>query len=261
MSKAKFLKLSLIAAAVWSAQPALGDPYNFADFSVAGGGPNFYFRNDASSRSATFFTISDPAATNFGASPVNFNFMQSTLALKMGTVAAFLWLNGRVEDTAAQVDGVDLVQSALNGSFSFRTASDMTLFGRFYGAGANLLSGTLTAARLSGPRLGDTASLLSQGIASDYTSDFISFAAAANTGALLSLTSLTPALQASPESGLPANALRSFGAVASGLFSSDGEPIIDAVPEPQSWMLAIIGFALVGLQLRHKHTPVAFRPV
>lgn len=258
MLNLKMLKMSLVFAASFSAQAALCDPYNFVDFSFAGGGENFYFKNEAgddvSSRNATFFTIPHAGATNFGASMVNFSFLQPTLAGHMSNLSAVFSLSGSIEDVAAQVDGVDLVQSQLNGTFSFLTASDITLFGRFYAAGANLLSGTLTAANLYGPRLGDSANIWSQSAASDYSSDFLSFAAATNNTLLLSLTSLSPALQANPEAGMPTTALRSFGAVTSGIFSSDVQPTVDAVPEPQTWTLAILGFAMVGFQLRQKRS-------
>jgi hypothetical protein len=258
MMNLKMLKLSLAVAGILAGDAALGSPVTFAEFTVSSQDNNLNFKNvasdDTSSKSAHFYTISDPFGVTPGSSLVNFSFLQAALQSYVSNVSAVFTLNGFVDDTAAEASEGNLSQSGLAGSFSFISTSDITVNHTVHAAGANLLSGSFSSANLFGPRLGDTANLASGYAATAYTSDFLTFAAAVNHDLFLSLIGIGAPFQATPQDGAPTNALRSFRAVTTGNFSSDAAPQIDAVPEPQTWMLAIAGFALVGFQLRRKRS-------
>lgn len=260
MMNVKTLKLSLAVATVLVSKAAFCSPVTFAEFTVSSQDKNMHFKNaagdGASSRSATFYTISDPFGVTPGSSLVNFSFLQTALQPYVNNVSAVFTLNGSVDDTAAEAAELNLAQSGLAGSFSFISTSDITVNHTVHAAGANLLSGSFTSASLFGPRLGDTANLASGYAATTYTSDFLTFAAAVNHDLFLSLIGIGAPFQATPASGAPTNALRSFRAVTTGNFSSDEAPQIDAVPEPQTWLLAIAGFGMVGFELRRKRLSI-----
>jgi hypothetical protein len=78
-----------------------------------------------------------------------------------------------------------------------------------------------------------------------YTSDFVTLAPNCDYDLSISLSSLAPLFAA-----VQGNALNSFRAYSIGSASSEPTPTVNAVPEPWVWGLMIVGFGLVGVQVR-----------
>ena len=141
-----------------------------------------------------------------------------------------------------------LTQSLPVGSFSFTSKTALVHNSITYAAGSNLLSGTYTNAKLigsgtSGGVFGNTSlgSLV-------FTSDFLNFSNTTIRDFSISVTSINaPLFQSLAGNG---KALRTFRGFTTGSFST--EPPV-GVPEPQVWGLLVIGFGLIGVQVRRRN--------
>ena len=258
MSKIKIIAAAGVLALTMSASAANAVVSTFANFSAVSSATNFRWVGGngtvaAGTRDdAVFYTTSTATATAPGSTNSNFSFTLGGLPLNIP--AKFL-LSGTVTDTAATINGVNLVQSKLVGTFSFLSTNAVS-YGIGYAAGSNLLSGTFTQTTLSGPRNGGTAGINGStqgGSTIAFTSDFVTFDPASNFELSWSLSSIAPLLNALPTNGPPARATRNFRAVIGGQFSSDPAPIINSIPEPEVWALLVVGFGLVGVQVRRRN--------
>lgn len=254
----RFALLAGIAMAGLVAAPAAAVVTTFASFSPLAGGANVRFVNAASNRNAVFYTTATANGNTAGTRNVNFSFLQPSIAPFVTNVTARFTLNGTVTNTVATVSGSTITQHNVTGSFSFLTSAPITIGGTTYAAGANLLSGTFTQAQISGTRNGTSAGFSASTPASTitYTSDFLTFVPNSNYDFAISLTSITPALNALPTNAAPTRALRTFRAVAGGTFSADPAPIPN-VPEPAVWAQLIAGFAMIGLAARRRKASLA----
>lgn len=250
---------AVLTAGLFAATPSAAAITTFASFSPIGTGANLYFDNDgtngANGTGGSLYTIATPATKTAGSVNVKFSFLQAAINPYVNDVTAKFTLLASVANTPAQTNGagpVFLVQPGLTGSFSFLSTAPITIGSTTYAAGANLLSGVFNQGVIFGQRLGTSGSFSaasSSGATITYTSDFLTFGATVARDFSISLTSINAALQALPAGSTPTRALRTFKAVAGGTFSTDPAP---GVPEPQVWGLMIVGFGLVGLQVRRR---------
>jgi hypothetical protein len=182
--------------------------------------------------------------------------LQSQLAPYISNVTARFSLNGVVANgNPASLIGGFLLQDNVVGGFSFRSTTGITIKSKFFAAGSNLLTATYGGGAIFGQRNGSSGSFSASTAGGDtvtYTSDFLNFTNVAASDFAISLTSVASPFQAVPSSGIPNRALRAFRGVASGTFSSDPAPIVTAIPEPQVWGLMILGFGMVGIQVRRR---------
>jgi len=268
----RFLTLAslAVASAVALAAPASAAVTTFASFSPIGNATNIRWvgsSNNAAGnfgRNATFYTTATGNGNVAAARSVNFSFLQPAISPFITNVTAMFMLNGTVTNTIATLNGVDIVQSNISGSFSFTSTSLITIGSTNFLPGSNLLSGTFGNTVLSGTRNGSaagwngstpTASLV-------YSSAFLSFDPMFDDYDMAwSLTSSNPLLNAfGPGNSLvntPNRALRSFRAVLGGQFSSDPAPMTPTIPEPAVWAQLILGFSMVGFAARRRKITVA----
>jgi len=251
MIKAAILGVAALAATI-TAVPAAAVVTTFANFSAGAGGANVYWLNAGNNSNATFFTTAANNTTAPAARGVSFTFLQNAFN-SIGPVNALWSLNGSVTNTVATAGGGIITQSNIAGTFSFISTSAITLGSTTYLAGSNLLSGTFNNSRISGSRGGTSAGFNGSTPTSSitYTSDFLNFATGSNYDFAISLSQINPGLNTNPTSGTPTRALRTFRAVATGQFSSDPAPTA-IIPEPQIWAMLVIGFGLVGVQVRRR---------
>lgn len=263
-------KLTIAALAIaMAAAPAAAVVTTFASFSPSGNGANLRWvisgnnANGNFSRNATFYSTATSSANVAGTRTVTFSFLQPSIASFVTNVGANFTMNGSVTNTAATLSGTTLSQTNINGTFSFTSRQAITIGSTTFAAGANLLSGSFSGAEISGTRGGTAAGFSGStpGTSITYTSDFLNFQQNSNYDFALSMTSIAPTLNAlnstGGSTGTPARALRSFRAVIGGTFSSDPAPITPAIPEPESWVMMIAGFGLVGLSSRRRRKVVA----
>lgn len=244
-----------LAIATLSVVPASAAVTTFANYSATTTDSNLYWKKVGVS-GGEIFTTSSANATTVGGSAVNYSFLQPSL-LALGPLQAVFTLAGYTSqgNPAASAAGF-LIQPVVTGSFSFiyTGLANLVVGGTTYHTGANLLSATFSNAGIVGAS-GATSGSLSASTASDepkpeitYTSDFLNFAGTNNQDFAFSLTSITAALK---RAGV-GQSLNSFHANSSGAFSTDPAPVVSAVPEPSVWATMIIGFSLVGLQVRKR---------
>lgn len=256
-----FALAGLALATALAATPAAAEVETFASFNSTSSARNFNWVGTNSN--AVFYTTSTATANTAGATAVTFNFLQQPFGGLAGPVSADFLMQGSVTNTNAVVSGSFISQSNISGSFSFTSTSAFTVGANTYGVGTNLLSGVFTLAEIGGTRNGSSGGFsASTPVASiTYTSDVLGFFQNSNYDLALSLTSISPKLNATNASnqttGAPNKALRSFRAVVGGQFSSDPLPTTPEVPEPAVWAQLIAGFALVGVAARRRKTTVA----
>lgn len=255
MLKSKALAGAVVVAAILSAAPAAAVITTFAQYQAIGVKGQTYFKNNGTTASngsgGAIYTTSTPTSTTPGSRLVNFSFLQPSIAPFVTNVTASYTLFASVANAPAQLNGGFLVQPGLSGSFSFLTTSAIVIGGTSYAAGSNLLTGVFTQAAIFGPVNGTSGSLsasTSGGSSITYSSDFLSFDPTVERDFAISLTSITSPLARASST----KALRTFRAFSSGSFSSDPAPLVLAVPEPQVWGLMIVGFGLVGVQVRRR---------
>lgn len=261
MTNLKALAAAALVAATVGAAPAQAVITTFAQYQAIGTGANIYFKNGAannvSSKNGALYTISAANSTVPGSRTVSFSFLQPALSSLVNNVNAIYTLSATVTNTPAISFGGFLIQQNLTGSFSFISAQAIQVGNTVYASGSNLLSATFTGASIFGQRLGTSGSFTSDVASITYTSDFLTFDNTLDRDFALSLTGITSPLQATPTNGTPINALRTFRARSTGSFSSDPAPVVNGVPEPEMWALMVVGFGLVGLQLRRRTTASA----
>jgi hypothetical protein len=246
-----------LAATLAATAPAAAVVTAFASFSPIGDASNVRWVNADSNGNAAFYTIATGVGTEAAPRAVTFTFLQNAFN-SVGPVTANWQLNGTVTDTIATINGADIVQRNIAGSFSFTSTSPITLGSTTYANGSNLLSGTFTNATIEGARSSISAGFTGVTPVSTitYLSDFLTFQAGSDYGFAISLTEILPSLNALPTAGVPTRALRTFRADASGQFSSDPAPIPN-VPEPAVWLQLIAGFGLVGAAARRRTKAIA----
>jgi hypothetical protein len=250
--------LAAIAIASIVAAPASAVVTTFASFSPIGSGANVRFVNAASNTNAVFYSTATANATVAGARNVNFSLLQSSINPFVNNVTAKFSLSGIVTNTAATVAGTTITQSNISGSFSFLSTAAITIGSTTFAAGSNLLSGTFTNGAILGTRntTGGSFSGSTPSSAINYSSDFLTFVPNSSYDFSMSLTSISPALNALLTNAAPTRALRTFRAVVGGSFSSDPAPTV-AVPEPAIWLQLIAGFGLVGVAARRRKVAIA----
>ena len=231
--------LSSIAAMAYiaGAAPATAAITTFATFSAPTSATNVRFVN--SGDDGRFYTTTTAVGTAPGAVRVNFNFLSPTLA-SIGTINADFFMDVTITDTPATSQGVFRLQDVPTGGFSFKTTSAITVGSTTYAAGSNLLTGVFDTGVIFGTGTSGSFSGNTTDGALIFTSDFMIFGVGARDYAM-SLSAITPNLSAA--SGY---SLGSFRALSGGSFSAD------AIPEPETWSLMVVGFGLVGVQVRRR---------
>ena len=237
--------------------PAQAAITTFASYTALGTAANIEWKKSGTANGSVF-TLASPTATTAGSVGVTFNFLQPLLA-SLGNLSAVYTLSGTSTNTPATLLTVGssafLVQTIVSGSFSFiySGTSPLVVGGVTYLTGANLLSATFTNAAIFGQNGATSGSLSGSTEASSlitYTSDFLNFGATLAQDFSVGLTSMTPTLTRTN-----ANAsLTTFKASSGGAFSTDPAPIVSAIPEPDAWALLLVGFGLVGLQVRRRNS-------
>lgn len=248
------------SAALLGAMPANAVVTTFATYSAVTTAPNIYWKKVGVS-GGSIYTTSTGTATTAGSTTVNFSFLQPALAA-LGELKSTFTLSGTTSlgNPAVLLSGF-LIQPVVSGSFSFiyAGAAPLTVGSTVYHTGDNLLSAVFTNAAIVGGS-GASSGSLSASTSTDappipaitYTSAFLDFDETLNQDFSFSLTSITSAL-------FRANALsslRTFRASSSGAFSTDPAPVVTAVPEPAVWGAMLMGFALVGVQVRKRRRAV-----
>lgn len=263
MIKAAILGLVGVAALAAGA-PAVAAITTFAQFSTIGNGANVRWVNNgaasntSSSTTATgsggfFYSTTTATARVPGNVAVKFEYLQPSLAT-LGFINANFFMNITVPSgNPATALGAFRLQNIPSGGFSFLSTQAFTVGVTPYAVGTNLLTGTFTAGTIFGAGTSGSFSGNSGTGGLIYTSDVLNFTNTINRDFSYSLTSITPIIFRSNAS----RAIRTFRAVATGQFSSDPAPIVNAaVPEPQVWGMLVIGFGLVGVQVRRRRPMV-----
>ena len=88
-----------------------------------------------------------------------------------------------------------------------------------------------------------------------FSSDFIDFSGVTNSAFALDLENIRSVLSALGTP--PTTALRTFRTNANGSFGYDGEIIVNGIPEPQTWGLMVVGFGMIGMQVRRRNRRTA----
>lgn len=255
MLKATILGVAAIASLA-SAVPASAVISTFAVFTPVNSARNVRWVNGTNkttaansgntSSSGFFYTTSSSTANAPGIADVNFEFLQLPL---LGMLDADFFMDVTVTSTPAQVLSGIFIQQVMTGSFSFTSKNAFTIGMNNYAAGTNLLTGTYTNAAIVGTSSSGSfaGNNTNPGSLLAFTSDVLDFTNVSDTDFSMNLTSLTPSFARLNST----TALRSFRAVAGGAFSSDPEPLAP-VPEPEVWALLVVGFGLVGVQVRRR---------
>jgi hypothetical protein len=241
-------KLLLVAAAAAIVAVPASAVTTFATFS--GLGDNIRLQKDGAN-DATLFTISTTTPTSSAQAivpdsvDVTFSFVNTPLSA-LGSLTASFTMNVAVTQAANSLGGGFYTQNTGAGTFSFLSTAPINWGGNTYAAGSNLLSGsfctaTLFGASSSGSLSGstDTCAFLT------FTSDFLNFTNTTARDFSMSLTAITPILNA-----LSGETLSSFNAFGSGNFSA--EPLPTGVPEPATWAMLVLGMGMVGAVRRRR---------
>lgn len=214
--------------------------------------------NGAGGTSGALYSTATDNATTAGSRLVSFSFLQPSLSPVATNIVASLTLLGSSPNIATQ-SGSDLIQSNVGGGFSFVSTSTITVGTNTYAPGSNLLTATFGGATITGLRGGSAADFsastdLAQSVV--YTSDFLDFSGVTGSEFTFALGNLRSILSALPGGPLgtqtPNTALRTFRSEGSGTFATTELPFVIGVPEPQTWGLMVVGFGMVGLQVRRR---------
>ena len=254
----KFIGMAIGAVALASALPAAAVVTTFATFSPISSINNVSFVNSGTgagrTTDANFTTISTGQGTTPGPTVVEFSFLQPEFGNSVRNVLANYSFAEQFGVGTPSIGSPVFDQNGGPGSFSFISTSAVTVNGRTFAAGANLLSGTFTLARLTGTFGGTAGSNFAStqgGSTIVYTSDFLDFRNTIFRDFAMSITSANPVF--SPGAN---GAIGSFRALVGGQFSSEPAPLLTAVPEPETWAMMILGFSLVGVAARRRKTTV-----
>jgi hypothetical protein len=187
-----------------------------------------------------------------GSTKVKFTFLPLYTA-QLGTVSALFTMNGTVASgNPVNASGNFLDQPGLTGTFSliYTGSAPLQLGELTYYKGADLLSGSIFAdGDISGRNNGASGSVVdstSSGGVIVFKSDVFRFTESTERDFSLSLTSIT-----APLGYGSGTSLDTFKGVVGGSFSSN------AVPEPSTWAMMILGAGLVGLALRRRTVALA----
>lgn len=253
----KTLVGALAIGVAMAAVPAQAVVTTFASFSPIGGAKNVRWvlsGTTAATTTGAFYSTATGTSTVAGTRNVFFSLLQPSVGGAVTNVTAKFSLNATsTVGTVATLSSGNLSQSKIAGSMSFLSTAPLTVNGVIYAAGSNLLTATFSNTQIQGTRNSTSAGFTgstTSGSTLVYTSDFLDFTQTVNRDFALGMTSVASALNATPSTGTPTRALRSFRAVAGGTFSSDPAPLVNGVPEPEMWALMVVGFGLVGVTLR-----------
>lgn len=248
-----------LAAIVVAGVAAPAQAAVFASYSTPTNVTNFRWTNSGNNNAVTRTTdavfFSSPSGSTSAAVPIRFSFGSATgLSSFVNNVAASLTITGSVARGNPATGAVD--QPGAVGSFSFLSTTAINVSGgrlrpTTYAIGSNLLSVSFGGANLvgtTGATTGTFSAATASGDTVTFTSDFLDFTDAGAASFATSLIAMVPTL------GVAQNgALRTFRGRLSGSFDTAVAPTASAeVPEPQSWMLLIAGFAFVGVAMRRR---------
>jgi hypothetical protein len=255
MMKATILGVAALASFV-SATPASAVISTFAAFTPVSSARNVRWVNNGVAKTSAvnntttgtggyLYTTSTATSNAPGIAKVNFEFFQLPL---LGMMPANFFMDVTVTNKPAQLLAGIYIQQVVNGTFSFTSQNAFSVGATNYAAGTNLLTGTymnaaIVGAGSSGSFSGNNTTV---GSTLTYTSDVLDFSNVVDTDFSMSFTSLTPAFFRTAT-----KALRSFRANAGGSFSSDPAPI-PPIPEPEVWAMMVVGFGLIGVQVRRR---------
>jgi hypothetical protein len=250
----------LAAGVVGSADAQIVTFATFASSATA----NFKYANSSStdaSADGAFYSGTGSAAS---AQPITFSFINegSSLDGAVTNVAATMTFTSSETSSPAITAGGQAIQGGLGGTFTIVSDEAITVGKTTYAAGSILLSAAFTNGGIDGGNKSSSgvfdANNENPGFSLSYSSDFLSFSPSAAEDASVSLTQITSVNKNKGASlGLTSAAfntdsLRSFTAHAGGQFSADPVPTVNAVPEPASWALMLLGIGAAGGMMRRR---------
>ena len=253
------IALALAAAA---ATPANAVVTKFATFSTLPATTyDFYYKNPGSthptvagaSANATFYTVSSNTSKVPGSVLVQFSFDNEGGYLDgaVSNVTAKYTLTGATDGPAVVDSFSGNLEQHVDATFSFVTTAPITVDHTLYPTGSILLSGTYGGAILTGDGTsgGISANNTKLGRTLTLSSDFVTFTTGNALDASFTLNAANPAF-----SDLLAGmySFKTFKADDGGSFSADPVPKVNAVPEPASWALMMVGFGLAGASIRRR---------
>jgi hypothetical protein len=263
--------LSVACLAMAAATQAAAGVTTFATV-TATGGANFDYKNASptnTSASASLFTLSTPSDTAYGSVGVNFSYINITPLYDsvVSNIPALFRFNATATDQPSQflggyATGHTIEQDNVSGSFTILSEAPITLGGRTYAAGSNLLSGVFDNASVTSKIGYSSGSITASSVGGTltYSSDFLVFDAPHETDFAIGLTAITPGIASTdPASSGSVNpyGLNAFTAVAGDQLSADPAPTPNPVPEPASWALTLTGLGALGGALRARRRAVA----
>ena len=228
------MKTLITAAAVavsLVATPCFAAAVTIGQFAQLGQPDSFRFKNN-NNGTATL--------TSIGTGQFDFDFWPANLPAALASQNAFFSMIATA-NTPAATSGPIIEQEVASGTIAFTRVTP------FNGL-TNLLTIQFTNAQLWGPGGGRGLNLIGSDAAGTvtYTSDFLDFTNTIGQDYSIALTGLSVPLQIG-NGGL----LKSFTADITGTLS------VQAVPEPATWAMMIIGFAGVGGALRQRRRATA----
>jgi hypothetical protein len=242
------------AASMLVATPAQALITPFASFKAynpnsSGAAPANVIWTKTGTTSGTFNSKTNTTGVTPAATYVTFSFADPALSSVVHDITAMMVLTS-TGSGAATTAGRNLRQSNIAGSLVFTTLSAITLYGKTFAAGSNLLTATFSAATLTGSSANASFSDATSANGSiAYSSDFLSFLPTVDKDFSVALTSISPGISRANAN----SALNTFSAVASGNFSGDPAPRPSfPVPEAATWAMFICGFGLMGATLRRR---------
>jgi hypothetical protein len=255
MFKATILGVAAIASLA-TAVPASAVITTFADFMPDSAARNVRWVNNSVAKTSTsntaaggtggyLYTTATGTATAPGSAKVKFEFMQLPA---LGMVDANFFMDITVTGQPVTFASGVFIQPIASGGFSFTSQNAFSVGAHFYAAGSNLLTGTFTNASIVGSGSSGSFSGNSTTVGNTlvYTSDVLDFTGIVNTDFSMGFTGLTPFFARAV-----GKSLRSFRTNAIGSFASDPVPT-PPIPEPQVWAMMVVGFGLVGVQVRRR---------
>jgi len=212
------------------------------------------------------FTTSSGTATTLGAAAVKFTFLGDPALPDFDNLKANFTLNATVTNTPAQFDGSTYTQTGLNsGAFSFVYAGpSQTLDGIHLVKNSTvLLSGTFNDAWMQGAGgVGGLDVTVGNGGSAHFTSSIydLSDTQPGSDEFALHLSNVSPHFSAvNPSTGCVNNVCSHVGTTALNSFRAHagGDFQFNAVPEPSTWALMILGFGGAGAMLRQRRRTAA----